>query len=89
MYLHIENSEWALKGVLSGIRADVVENIRSGLRKVIDRREIGVYDYEALTDFEFRSEDEMYAYLEKVWSYVFTDSTDRPWLPVHHSGDPN
>ncbi len=54
---------------------------QNGLLGLIESRELSVHDYEALTDFEFASNADLYTYLRKAWDYVFTELTDRPWLP--------
>lgn len=80
-YLNIETADGDLKGILNGFRDEWVGKVKDGLLELITSRELDVHGYEALTNFEFASDDDLYAYLRTVWDYIFTDSTVRPWLP--------
>lgn len=59
-----------LKGILDGFRREWVERVKNGLLGLIESRELSVHNYEALTDFEFASNEDLYTYLRKVWDYV-------------------
>lgn len=78
LYCEVANTDH--KGALDGFKDEWVSAVKRGLAELLVTRELDVHGYEALTDYEFESADEMYEYLAKVYAYVFEDSDERPFL---------
>ncbi|MGH4035196.1 hypothetical protein ACQB60_40480 [Actinomycetota bacterium Odt1-20B] len=70
-----------LRPTLHGFRKEYVEGVREGLATVLTKRELSTGDYARLTDVEFDDERALYAYLQKLFAYLFEDGDKQPAPP--------
>ncbi|WP_037306593.1 hypothetical protein [Ruegeria halocynthiae] len=61
-----EKSEWS-------------ERLKRNFRHVLISRQLSVLDYEEKVDIEFGSDDELYAYLQRLYAYLFQDGPFPEW----------
>lgn len=55
--------------------------VREGLSAILTSRELSPGDYQGLTDVEFATEDDPYAYVRKLYAYLFEDARQQPLPP--------
>ncbi len=80
-YLYCEVANDDYRSTIAAFNEDWSAAVKRGLAEVIATRELDVAAYDGLTDFEFDSEDELYAYLTKVYAFLFEGAQEEPSLP--------
>ncbi|MET9506720.1 hypothetical protein ABZY42_34300 [Streptomyces sp. NPDC006622] len=84
IYLNLEQAHdirGHLRPTLYAFRDSYVARVREGLSAILVSRELSPGDYESLTDVEFVTEDDLYAYLGKLYAYLFEDARQQPLPP--------
>jgi len=61
-----EKSEWS-------------ERLKRNFEHVLDARQLNALDYEDKVDIEFASDDELYGYLKRLYTYLFEDGPFPEW----------
>ncbi|MFC8721081.1 hypothetical protein [Kitasatospora sp. NPDC057198] len=82
------NVEVAYDGLMPRVRSTIRmstpewgEAIRRELEQALSERPYSVVDYLQMTWIEFESEDALYAYLERVFHYLFAGGEEVPLPP--------
>jgi hypothetical protein len=57
------------------------ESLKEGFDELLATRELSTGDYDGLTHVEFGSEDDLYAYLQGMYDFLFNDAETPPEPP--------
>jgi hypothetical protein len=55
--------------------------VEAGLRELLRTRELTTLDWVKMTHVEFDAEEELYAYLQKMYDYLFRGAEELPEIP--------
>ncbi|WP_030262774.1 hypothetical protein [Streptomyces sp. NRRL B-24484] len=81
-YLHVETAYAYMPVVLANVkRASWADGLRKMFDYVLEKRPLSHGEYCDLTSVDFESDDELYAYLRKVYDYLFLGSGEVPVPP--------
>ncbi|MER7843482.1 hypothetical protein ABTZ03_05965 [Kitasatospora sp. NPDC096077] len=81
-YLHVEVAYGTLARLKSTVRASSwCEDVERSLARTIAERSMTPGEYCDLTFIEFETDEEMYAYLEKLHAFLFLDQGELPLPP--------
>ncbi|MER5773819.1 hypothetical protein ABT144_05925 [Streptomyces sp. NPDC002039] len=58
-----------------------LDELRSGLREVIDDRTLTLQEWGSLSDIDFEDEGDLYHYLDECYAYFFGSREDFPVAP--------
>ncbi|MGW5445324.1 hypothetical protein [Streptomyces asiaticus] len=84
-YLELEVAHQDLhttRETLRHVKPEWTAAVEEGLRGVLSDRTLTVGEYESLTNLEFPDEATLYAYLGKVYAFLFQGGTESPVPPA-------
>ncbi|MEU3353623.1 hypothetical protein [Streptomyces sp. NPDC037389] len=70
-----------LRPTLHSFNDAYVEAVQSGLKSILDDRNLTVNDYMAIRDIKFEGEGALYDYLGKIYDYLFGDLAEQSLPP--------
>lgn len=85
-YLNVEVASEGLEGtreLLKTLNADAVESLKKEFADLLATRELTALDYGYITYAEFESDEDLYAYLQSVYEYLFNDAEIEPGPPPY------
>lgn len=84
-YLHVEMAyagmEQRIRETIPTFGPDYADSLKEGFEELLATRELSAGDYDGLTHVEFGSEDDLYAYLEGMYDFLFNDAETAPEPP--------
>ncbi len=66
---------------LSLYRPEVLASVKDNLRTMIEDRQLTLREFSMINDLDFDTEDDLYAYLQKAYEYLFEDAPNPPTPP--------
>jgi hypothetical protein len=85
-YLNVEVASEGLEGtrdVLKTFNADAVASLKESVAELLATRELTALDYGYVTYAEFESDEDLYAYLQAVYEYLFNGAENEPEPPPY------
>jgi hypothetical protein len=74
-YLHVEvaysGMEQRIRETIPTFGLEYANSLKEGFEELLATRELSVGDYDGLTHVEFASDDELYAYLQSMYAFLF------------------
>lgn len=84
-YLHVEMAyagmEDRIRETIPTFGADYANSLKEGFGELLATRELSAGDYDGLTHVEFASDDDLYAYLQGMYDFLFNAAESAPEPP--------
>lgn len=81
--LHIDGGAPYPDAIRTSMRSDATRRneVETGLRELLQTRELTTREYFEMTGIDFASEDALYSYLGRMYEYLFRGSEEPPEIP--------
>lgn len=62
-------------------RPEVLASIKENFKALIEERQLTLREFSMINDLDFDTEDDLYAFLQRAYEYLFEDASNPPTPP--------